>query len=46
MVVEVFRENDTSAFKQRTLTLPSGERVRRWIFPTTVAQHEWPCRGG
>src|SRR5690625_5540073 len=28
-VVAVFRENDTSAFKQRTITLPSGERVRR-----------------
>src|SRR5690625_5242923 len=28
-VVAVFRENDMSAFKQRTITLPSGERVRR-----------------
>ncbi|RRD44336.1 recombinase family protein [Buchananella hordeovulneris] len=28
-VVAVFRENDTSAFKQRTITLPSGARVRR-----------------
>jgi hypothetical protein len=26
-VVEVFRENDTSAFKQRTIVLPSGEKV-------------------
>src|SRR5690625_3452895 len=32
-VSEVFRENDTSAFKQRTITLPSGERVRRVIRP-------------
>lgn len=29
----VFRENDTSAFKQRTITLPSGERVRRVVRP-------------
>lgn len=28
-VMAVFRENDTSAFTQRTITLPSGERVRR-----------------
>ena len=32
-VAGVFRENDTSAFKQRTITLPSGERVRRVIRP-------------
>ncbi|OAV62977.1 recombinase family protein [Enteractinococcus helveticum] len=32
-VAAVFRENDTSAFKQRTLTLPSGERVRRVVRP-------------
>jgi len=32
-VVEVFRENDTSAFKQRTITLPSGEKVRRVVRP-------------
>ena len=32
-VVAVFKENDTSAFKQRTITLPSGERVRRVIRP-------------
>jgi DNA invertase Pin-like site-specific DNA recombinase len=33
VVVEVFRENDVSAFKQRTVTLPSGERVRRVVRP-------------
>ena len=27
-VVEVFRENDTSAFKQRTITLPAGGSTR------------------
>lgn len=32
-VAAVFRENDTSAFKQRTITLPSGDRVRRVIRP-------------
>ncbi|MFT4034962.1 MAG: recombinase family protein [Patulibacter sp.] len=32
-VVEVVCENDTSAFKQRTVTLPSGERVRRVVRP-------------
>lgn len=32
-VVAVFKENDTSAFKQRTIMLPSGERVRRVIRP-------------
>lgn len=32
-VVAVFKENDTSAFKQRTITLASGERVRRVIRP-------------
>ncbi|MDR0592510.1 MAG: recombinase family protein [Bifidobacteriaceae bacterium] len=32
-VVEVFRENDTSAFKQRVITLASGERVRRVVRP-------------
>ena len=30
-VVAVVRENDTSAFKQRTITLPSGERVWRVV---------------
>lgn len=40
-VVAVFRENDTSAFKQRTITLPSGERVRRVIRPEfrTMLRH-------
>ena len=33
VVERVFRENDTSAFKQRTITLASGERVRRVIRP-------------
>ena len=33
VVVEVFRENDTSAFKQRTIVLPSGEKVRRVVRP-------------
>ena len=32
-VVRVFRENDTSAYKQKTVTLPTGERVRRVIRP-------------
>ncbi|MDR1187829.1 MAG: recombinase family protein [Bifidobacteriaceae bacterium] len=32
-VVEVFKENDTSAFKQRTIVLPSGEKVRRVVRP-------------
>ncbi|WP_454261538.1 hypothetical protein [Pseudoxanthomonas mexicana] len=32
-VVRVFRENDTSAYKQKTITLPTGERVRRVIRP-------------
>ena len=32
-VAAVFRENDTSAFKQRTITLSSGERVRRVVRP-------------
>jgi len=33
VVVRVFRENDTSAYKQKTITLPTGERVRRVIRP-------------
>ncbi|MDR0365981.1 MAG: hypothetical protein LBH68_04020, partial [Bifidobacteriaceae bacterium] len=33
VVVEVFRENDVSAFKQRTIILHSGERVRRVVRP-------------
>jgi len=32
-VVRVFRENDTSAYKQKTITLATGERVRRVIRP-------------
>ncbi|WP_454119598.1 recombinase family protein [Microbacterium lacticum] len=32
-VVRVFRENDTSAYKQKTITLPTGERVRRVVRP-------------
>lgn len=32
-VVQVFRENDTSAYKKKTITLPTGERVRRVIRP-------------
>lgn len=32
-VAAVFRESDTSAFKQRTITLASGERVRRVVRP-------------
>ncbi|MDR2381824.1 MAG: recombinase family protein [Bifidobacteriaceae bacterium] len=32
-VAGVFKENDTSAFKQKTITLPSGERVRRVVRP-------------
>ena len=32
-VAEVFRDNDTSAFKQRTITLTSGERARRVVRP-------------
>jgi DNA invertase Pin-like site-specific DNA recombinase len=32
-VAAAFKENDTSAFKQRTITLPSGERVRRVVRP-------------
>ncbi len=36
-VVAVSRENDRSAFKQRTITLPSGERVRRVVRPEFLA---------
>lgn len=32
-VVRVFRENDTSAYKKKTITLPTGERVRRVVRP-------------
>jgi site-specific DNA recombinase len=33
VVVRVFRENDTSAYTRKTITLPTGERVRRVIRP-------------
>jgi len=36
-VVEVFKENDTSAFKQRTITLAPGEQVRRVVLPSQWA---------
>lgn len=32
-VVRVFRENDTSAYTRKTITLPTGERVRRVVRP-------------
>lgn len=44
-VVEVFRENDTSAFKQRTITLPTGEKVRRVVRPRFRALLEFLARG-
>lgn len=45
-VVEVFRENDTSAFKQRTITLPTGEKVRRVVRPRFRAMLQRLARGG
>jgi DNA invertase Pin-like site-specific DNA recombinase len=45
-VVEVFRENDTSAFKQRVITLPSGERVRRVVRPRFRAMLGLLAQGG
>ena len=45
-VVEVFRENDTSAFKQRTITLPTGEKVRRVVRPRFRALLSFLARGG
>jgi hypothetical protein len=45
-VAAVFRENDTSAFKQRTLTLPSGERVRRVVRPRFRAMLALLADGG
>ena len=45
-VVEVFRENDTSAFKQRTITLPTGEKVRRVVRPRFRALLGFLARGG
>ena len=44
-VAEVFRENDTSAFKQRTITLPSGERVRRVVRPPRLGDLPSHLRG-
>ncbi len=32
-VVRVYRENDTSAYKQTTIDLPNGDRVRRVVRP-------------
>jgi site-specific DNA recombinase len=45
-VVEVFRENDTSAFKQRTIVLPSGEKVRRVVRPRFRAMLQMLSKGG
>lgn len=45
-VVEVFRENDTSAFKQRTIVLPSGEKVRRVVRPRFRAMLQTLAKGG
>ena len=45
-VVEVFRENDTSAFKQRTIVLPSGEKVRRVVRPRFRAMLHSLANGG
>lgn len=46
VVVEVFRENDTSAFKQRTITLPNGEKVRRVVRPRFRAMLQLLSKGG
>ncbi|MDR3360680.1 MAG: recombinase family protein [Bifidobacteriaceae bacterium] len=45
-VVEVFKENDTSAFKQRVVRLPSGERVRRVVRPQFRAMLGFLAGGG
>jgi DNA invertase Pin-like site-specific DNA recombinase len=45
-VVAVYRENDTSAFKQRTITLPTGEKVRRVIRPQFRAMLKFLADGG
>ena len=45
-VVEVFRENDTSAVRQRTITLPSGEKVRRVVRPRFRAMLHFLAGGG
>ncbi|MDR1635583.1 MAG: recombinase family protein [Bifidobacteriaceae bacterium] len=44
-VVGVFRENDTSAFKQRVVTLPTGERVRRVVRPQFRAMLGYLAQG-
>ncbi|MFL0459231.1 recombinase family protein [Kytococcus sedentarius] len=44
-VVEVFRENDTLAFKQRTITLPTGEKVRRVVRPRFRAMLSFLTQG-
>ncbi|MDR0592481.1 MAG: recombinase family protein [Bifidobacteriaceae bacterium] len=44
-VARVFRENDTSAFKQKTITLPSGQRVRRVVRPEFRAMLGWFAEG-
>jgi DNA invertase Pin-like site-specific DNA recombinase len=46
VVAGVFRENDTSAFKQRVITLPSGERVRRVVRPEFRAMLGFLAGGG
>jgi site-specific DNA recombinase len=38
--------DDTSAFKQRTITLPSGEKVRRVVRPRFRAMLQMLSRGG
>ena len=45
-VVKVFRENDTSAFKQRTITLPTGEKVRRVVRPGFRAMLQFLAQRG
>ena len=46
VVERVFRENDTSAFKQRTITLPSGEKVRRVVRPGFRAMLQFLAQRG
>lgn len=45
-VVRVFAENDTSAYKQKVVTLPTGERVRRVIRPEFRGMLTTLTRGG
>ncbi|MDR2348335.1 MAG: recombinase family protein, partial [Bifidobacteriaceae bacterium] len=45
-VARVFKENDTSAFQKRTITLPSGERVRRVVRPEFRAMLALLASGG